>query len=154
MKVCLQQHLPWLGQPVKAKSALVIVWITNHGASDVYKTRLKFELLRKCVNVFPTAGFQQNPFVVQVGPPGSWRFVIVWRECIRFFPSQKWRKCAIVRKVGKVFFITQQVVMFLFRWRTSLLYIWIILNHYISESFDDCWYHRAETEHSVTFSLK
>ena len=35
-----------LGQPVKAKSALVIVWITNHGASNVYKTRLKFELLR------------------------------------------------------------------------------------------------------------
>ena len=81
--------------------------------------------------------------------------LLLWgRECIRFFPSQKWRKCAIVRKVGKVFFITQQVVMFLFRWRTSLLYIWIILNHYISESFDDCWYHRAETEHSVTFSLK
>ena len=36
-----------LGQPVKAKSALVIVWITNHGASNVYKTRItKFELLR------------------------------------------------------------------------------------------------------------
>ena len=35
-----------LGQPVKAKSALVIVWITNHGASNVYKTRLKFEWLR------------------------------------------------------------------------------------------------------------